>query len=41
MQYTEEVVDINEAVHFRIDVPDLETQSVILEVELLFSPEEK
>ena len=41
VQYTEEVIDINEAVHFRIDVPDLESQNILLEVELLFTPEER
>eukprot|EP00026_Physarum_polycephalum_P001066 Phypoly_transcript_01067.p1 GENE.Phypoly_transcript_01067~~Phypoly_transcript_01067.p1 ORF type:complete len:1167 (+),score=163.07 Phypoly_transcript_01067:204-3704(+) len=40
VQYTEEVIDINEAVHFRIDAPDLDSQNLLLEVELLFSPEE-
>ena len=35
------MIDINEAVHFRIDVPDLESQNILLEVELLFSPEER
>jgi hypothetical protein len=41
VQFTEEVIDINEAVHFRIEVPDVEEQVLVLELELMFSPEER